>query len=74
MEQHEALRIAKNWYNSRPDEQEATLKYLEVLKEFQLEQMQRLINRIHAIETLYAYLREQHEEIPDAFLKAFEDG
>ena len=73
MTQEEALKIARNWYNSRPYEQEATLKYLDELKASYSEQMGWLIGRIQAIETLVTCLKEQDGNVPEVFLKAFKE-
>jgi putative lipase involved disintegration of autophagic bodies len=72
MIQEEALRTAKNWYNARPDEQQATINYLYEQKENYTEQMSWLIGRIQSIDTLIACLLGQSKEIPEVFLKAFE--
>lgn len=73
MTQEEALKVAKDWYNSRPDEQVDTICYLYEQKEECLSQMGKLTSRVQAIDTLICCLIGQKEPIPDVFLKAFEE-
>ena len=73
MTQEEALKVAKDWYNARPDEQQATINYLYGLKEDYTTEMGRLINKVQSIDTLIACLIRQNEQIPEVFLKAFSE-